>query len=368
MARRDLHRLPDKRSKLLLSYRYCSTHDRFAVLVSDSEKTVAGTMEIEEDVAYFSEIFSELESEYSNLILQASKRAEEKKNGGVQPTEEADIEWGNRFRELHENLTNFFISPIYRFIQSNAHLIISANIEIGGVVSRFDLSLLFDLRYRFLINDPGEDYLITMASQPMQKAVTSMIGMNFPTCNSIIMLYGFNKFEDNYNDIWAIMNQGLDSFRTQGGEVRPFLDGEQLLDLMGREYAGKLIQIYAHHSANRLSTLGGEVRTSNILDRARILYNAGKVREDCVIDAQCCSSFNSFPDFYSAGVRLVYANLDDISLSDLANYATRELYAGYYARQTHNFHFPYLDGKSYLHEARARARRCAYQAMGLGII
>ncbi|MGD9212831.1 MAG: hypothetical protein PVI90_18750, partial [Desulfobacteraceae bacterium] len=83
-----------------------------------------------------------------------------------------------------------------------------------------------------------------------------------------------------------------------------------------------------------------------------------KLRDDIVMDTTCCSTFDHFRTLYNHGVRLIYSSQNELSLN-LAAVMLYEL-CSCENRKACNIHTPYLDGKTYLHEAWSKVLRSLY--------
>lgn len=245
-----------------------------------------------------------------------------------------------------------------------------------------DFNNLYNLRYRFNEYQQNDNLNVTtVTTGTMLDFLKRMHGLCYPVPGNAVMLYGLRRdhqliMQNPYSTEEekqassrreSIFERIFTAVRQQGGEVMELEDINSLKTVFSAGYRDKFIQLVSHFHDNRLYTaLQQSLGSKVILSTVKNMISNKELRDDIIIDAATCKNFDFFRQLYELNVKYIYMSHHNLSTDILANMLL-ELYTGQQAGKL-NWPYPYLDGKTYLHEAWSNVSRCFYTASRKGTI
>ncbi len=344
-----LHHLPDNRPKLLITYYYSNRLDVFWVfLATEKNDIIVRKLGFYDGILFQKRHFEHLFHLYKKYFLSIT-------------TEEKYLEQEvYEFKQIFLWLHNLFISPISPLITLNSHLLIKMDIEINDKFYLIDLYNIFNMKFRFGINQEREDILVTtITKENIVEFICSLSSLPFPQYSTTKFLYG-----ELGSNISSFFQKIFTLIEKRGGEVHPFNSLEELLPFFRKGGDHSMLQIVAHFHSHRFifsTNTSGSVKIKDLLRELKKLSNDGLLKKNLVIDGVNCNSFEDFKEFYDVGIKQVFLSHHDLNLK-LAIYMLYEFYSCHGAEKI-GFKHPYLDGNSYIHEAWANVFKCFCKMM-----
>jgi len=359
-----IDKLPDNKQKLIINFLYSHVNSGLYLIIYNGKSIIVEELTINEKKIEFNLIIH-LNHYYKKHILDIVKD-----NFGKQEFEE--------FFLFSKVMNSVFLLPLFEFITSNSiHLIIAQNLKSDEHSIFFDLSCFADLRYRFSLIEKNDDLLISNVTYlSIYDFIYKLSSVPFPLISSFVLLYGLKK-QDTEEDLMlyssnkekneAIIRENIyqktfELINQQGSRVYELSGINQFEQLFRTEFKGTVIQILTHFHHERLFTKDLKtIRFKQIENLIDNLVNEKQLRDDIMIDAIACSNYFSFSKLYDKNIKYLFSSHHDLS-NNLASFMLYEFYSCHNAKIL-NWKVPYIDGKTYIHEAWSNITRCFYTMM-----
>lgn len=337
-ALRQTIRLKECCDKYLLHYHLSQAENRLYILLGNSQNqhTQPGELKNKQgiavtctDIIQYLTTFHDYFARFTNTNLRHDGRLIELTSLGLQ----------------------LFYLPFFQNLAQRTHVIFHLTSDIE-LTCETDLSQIYNLHYLLIQQAPTRNnFIVSQSSTPQLSAyVTALSELNKPVPSDACILFGMFPLQKNILTLQEMeFKKALKQATQAGANVQGCSSIDQLLSSFHTSCDTALVQVIGHFHYGRLIMNGQGIRLKKIVDSTTALKNTGQLHPGLIIDGINCTNFKEFSMLYGAGIKLVYASFNDLNILLMA-YMLAELYSGRNARAL-GIPDPYLNGKTYLHEA-----------------
>ncbi|MCL2311299.1 MAG: hypothetical protein FWC41_02245 [Firmicutes bacterium] len=284
------------------------------------------------------------------------------------------------FIETQIKVFNLLVRPIFQFIDykniSIDHIFAVQDICINSKNIFFNLTITLDVLYRIQKIDKELPIMTLITQKPISVFIDGLSKIKLPCTKDMIVFYGLNKqdSEENLKKCNTEVEKNLckerefaykamlDIVKREGGIVEILTNEHQFEKAFNLQNKGRSIQIISHFNFECFFTENlSRIKIKDIMNILRNMNMSEKLRDDIAIDANTCNNHSSLFPMYNEGIRYIISSLHNLN-STLTAFMFYELYSCNNAKLL-QWNYPYLDGKTYLHEAWSKVTRCLYTMM-----
>lgn len=277
----------------------------------------------------------------------------------------------NQSQQVWDKLFSTFLYPLLNRDNVMKRLFICLDFKDENTNYIIDLTNIYNLKFRYYFQ-PSNEYLhiTTVTFSTIFKFLQRLSHISFPIAQNAVLLYGLDRESVNQED--STINAAVRVFKSlfplvteAGGKVVFLTDLEQLKILFEKNASPCFIQLIAHFHERRIFIQGNRSIGFHLLESTLEEMKASdSLRGDIALDAITCNNYLFFSRLYEKGIQYLHMSHNNLS-TELAAAMLFELYSGVNAHRL-GWEFPYLNGKTYLHEAFGNVSRCFYTNTLLG--
>ena len=274
-------------------------------------------------------------------------------------------------QQVWDNLYTVLLHPFLGNSVDTDRLFLCLDFNENNTTYTIDFSTIHHLKYRYYFHPSDEKLQVTtVTTLSIFNFLKNLVSLPFPEPHNAVLLYGLdmvpakgenketNAGERVFERLFPLLEAG-------GGKVVFFNSIEQLRILFDKQASPSYIHLIAHFHERRIFNLSSKSIGFHLVElMLEDMRNSGRLRDDIVLDAITCYNHPFFSKLYGKGIRYLHMSHHNLS-TEIAAAMLYELYSGVNGKRL-GWSFPYLDGKTYLHEAWGKVCRCFYTNTLLG--
>lgn len=354
----------------ILKYLYSGIHDKLFYILGNESRVYSGEVTDKENHPIDARQLLAIYQQERSLFSDAHKVRD------IAMHRDAHCRLFTIWLELYE----LFVKPVrgIRGAQPCKDVLYSFKATIGETVIVFNLSMIYDLSFRFgnmIVNEPL--YFSLVRNAMVAEYFEERLKWIFPVPQKITFLNGLirqstpatgdGELPDDDAKKMKRRDYMLDMIaffiEAQGGQYKELRSIEEFDALFSSGNERNVIQLFTHFHNELVFTTGGYIFLSDLLELIENKKTAGDFNDTLLLDANTCNNFNSFDSFREAGIGYIHYSRHDIS-TDLAILTLFEMHTGRIARCL-GWNDNYLNGTRHFHIIYSDISRAHYVSMNL---